>query len=367
MYIFLGLFAADTLQEVKQIRNHNVNISQQMVHHQNNHQQQSLDIVQNNDYRSGLPYKTIQRNGFRPSNVKHHPSHNNQTRSLDDLPSNASRSTSAGSLPVPPSTSVPKNRSFIDSRTSAKLKIGVDEMSKKFKKNKEILNLNEDIQMLVAKRLREDRLIFNGASQASPSIISSTSSCRLSSASTVSAPLQHERYSSAITNATGNTITESYSTSATTVPSTVGPSHSYQVPQLSNVGSESVILRKNPKSRNKPPVACPYYVMYFTQMYLKKEQKDAAILPKNNSNSRNSVPLRRAGRTSSQSILTYNSAFDDQRWIDYKQQNSNNNKDKEVEQQSLSKLSNGMAMFENETVQQLQDLLRTSSWNHIQV
>ncbi|CAF0748708.1 unnamed protein product [Didymodactylos carnosus] len=386
-----GLFAGDTLQEAKLARNNHVTIppltpqyrqnsfhlllaSAEQNHHHNTtkEQQHLLYIEQSKNYQSAISSKDIQRNGFRPSNVKHGASDINRIRSLGDTSLSASRVKSAAVLPMAPSTNISNNRStFINSRASAKLKSEIGEMSERLRKTNERLNSNEDVQMFIAKQLRDDRLVLNGPSHVSPSVMSSSPSCRISSASVISPSLQQERYSSAITTLTGNTITESHTTPATVIP-VLHPSHSYQVPQQSNVGSESVLLRKTPTPRNKPSISCPYYVMYFTQMYLKKQQKDAIVFPKNNTNSSNSLyyPSRRGGRISPLSMMTYNSAFDDRHWLDHKRQINNKNKrnnGKENEQQSSMKLSNRITMFENETVHQLQDLLRTSSWNHVQV
>lgn len=175
------------------------------------------------------------------------------------------------------------------------------------------------------------------------------------------------------------------------VPTDEPPTHAYQIPQQSNVGSESVFLAdpaaissiKTRSARNirrpsdSKSVSCPFYVMYFTNLTMQQRQtKDAngaddetertapfiasSSIRKVPVNSRTSTAhakrtLNRRQTNSPISINTFSTVDDDDRTttstsIPYKR--------------GSTRIS---PLIDHENTHLLRDILRTSSWNHVQV
>ena len=158
---------------------------------------------------------------------------------------------------------------------------------------------------------------------------------------------------------------------------------SYQIPQQSNVGSESIFVL-NPSSTKKHPVknirpledmksiSCPFYVMYFTNLAMQQRQNqdntpnDRATYAVSSAirrvpvNSRISTayPRRQLTRRQVSSPISMNtySTLDEN---DALTNSSNHHYNKRLSMKSTS--------LENENLHQLRDILRTTSLNHVQV
>mgnify|MGYP006897129327 CR=1 FL=1 len=249
---------------------------------------------------------------------------------------------------------------------------------------------------------------------------SHSASCRLTSASTNFAVDRiHQRFSSAISKATANTrVTIPVKTDASTpntqlipgvtgeTPSTLAketiddqlgsidylPTHAYQIPQQANVGSESLFLidssvtaplrtnstKKNSYHRDNKSVSCPFYVMYLTNLAMQQQQHthnnisvnkhEKNTSPMGMSSTTRKVPVNSRTSTAHHknqalrrqvnspiSINTYSTIEDDDR-MTVSTVNPNNKRS-----------SDNVPTVENDNTNMLQDILRTSSWNHIKV
>jgi hypothetical protein len=248
----------------------------------------------------------------------------------------------------------------------------------------------------------------------------STSHRDSSASSALTADHIHQRFSSAITNNTGHTrptlptIQGTPNRSTQMLSGIAGPTssqptnetddnqlntadyrptHAYQIPQQSNVGSESIFLMDPPRissmktrsakydrhSKDLKSVSCPFYVMYLTNLAMQQQQnKDANNNNNNNKeneitafamssvirkvpfNSRTSTanPRRQSTRrqvNSPISIHTYSTVDIDDRMTNFIQIPSN------------KRLSTKISTVGNENSHMLRDVLRTTSWNNVQV
>jgi hypothetical protein len=240
------------------------------------------------------------------------------------------------------------------------------------------------------------------------SVLSHSPSNPGSSASTVlTADRIHQRFTSAITNITANTrptIPEMNDTSNQTpgITEQSSPSppidesddnqqetidyqttHAYQIPQQSNVGSESIFLTDPPsissiKSRSAThnrrykdlkSVSCPFYVMYFTNLTMQqRENKDTSINNKENYVSKltMSSAMRKVPRNSRTSTAN------PKRYLTRRQVNSPTSMntcstiddDDRMTNSTTIPYNRRLLTIENE---HLRDILRTSSWNHVQM
>jgi len=152
--------------------------------------------------------------------------------------------------------------------------------------------------------------------------------------------------------------------------------HAYQIPQQSNVGSESIFpsnppllstikkrLTKNNQghSNKNKPISCPFYVMYFTNLTMQQHPNNenkrifsSISTSKRIVNSRLSSTRRQI--QSPISMTTYSTIDDDNDSIINTTSYYNN-----------KRFSARMTAFENENSHMLKDVLRTTSWNHLQV
>lgn len=167
------------------------------------------------------------------------------------------------------------------------------------------------------------------------------------------------------------------------------PTHAYQIPQQSNVGSESLFLTDPPmispmKTRsakydhrsktNNKVVSCPFYVMYFTNLAMQQRQDNETNNKENDPTTFNApstirkVPvnsristanpkyhLHRRQLNSPISMNTYSTIDDDDRMTNSTSIYFN------------KRLSSKLSGIENENSHMLRDILRTTSLNHIQV
>ncbi|CAM4745105.1 unnamed protein product [Rotaria magnacalcarata] len=417
-----GLFAADTIHEVKSNRNPYINVpllSPQFRHNtsanvllasaeQNLHQLQqyrsSSNEIQQYYPLDGAYYNNVDssndsrltlsgiRNGFRPSTVRHQ-----KSRLSTATPQrNSAHREHQESLP---------KSAIMQAHASAKLKSEIDHINSKLKRHE------DSTKHFRAQSSRD----LDGTPQ---SDYSYSTSCRLSSASTtLLADRIHQRFSSAITHASPNVVStiplineasnETTQMISTMIPisseltneidnnqqdtTEYQPTYAYQVPQQSNVGSESVFLpesvvfsakkSRSAKTDRRPneskPISCPFYVMYLTNLAMQQRQNTADNNNHNNNenhlthmgmssvtrkvpmNSRTSTvypkiqPFRRPVN-SPISVNTY-STIDDEDFVSSSTPFTNS-----------KRLSAKTSTVDNETSHMLRDVLRTSSWNHVQ-
>ena len=213
----------------------------------------------------------------------------------------------------------------------------------------------------------------------------------------------HPRLPSAVTNGTTHTLTSIPSVidtsvrsmhSSTTLPlpspvhredeqhrqeTNSRASHAYQIPQASNVGSESVFVSNSsagsakvssasrarlpnntgPLMRKKNHISCPFYVMYFTNLALQQRRNE-------------NVFDEGSGVTSSphKSATGSHRTTSDRRHPTTQRQThcpANIKEDEQSPYEQNKRFSAKIAAFENENSHLLKDLLRTTSWNHVQV
>ena len=168
------------------------------------------------------------------------------------------------------------------------------------------------------------------------------------------------------------------------------PTYAYQIPQQSNVGSESIfshpssasLLRprtvKSGRSQSNPRgAACPFYVMYLTNLAMQQKSAKEATAPSNKENEgtpatvlshTRKVPVnsrmstahsgRSGGKRSVNSPLSVNtySTLDEEDRLTHTTMSAHRNR-------SSAKTTG----FEKEDAPLLTNLLRMSSWNHTQV
>ncbi|CAF0925039.1 unnamed protein product [Rotaria sordida] len=425
-----GLFAADTIHEVKSTRNHLITVpalspqfrnnastsvllaSSEQNHHQLQQYRSSANEIQQYYPLDGNNATTIDcsndsrltvngvRNGFRPSTVRH--------QKLRLTTATAQRNNIYNdNKDSPPKTP------FIQSHASAKLKSEIDHISSKLRKHGE---------SSASFRFQNNRDL-DGTPQ---SDFSYSTSCRLSSASTTfTADRIHQRFSSAITNVSANigstmpTINDTSNQTSQIIsgitPTSPPPlvhetennnnnqqdttdyrtTHAYQIPQQSNVGSESIFLTDTPivsamktrsakndcRQNDLKSVSCPFYVMYLTNLTIHQRQNKTEQ-NNNNNNKNNAHDVTPLGTSSLARKVPFNSRIST---AHIKNQSIRRQVNSPISMNTYStiddedymtistsypnnrRLSAKISSNENENSHMLGDILRTSSWNHVQV
>lgn len=241
----------------------------------------------------------------------------------------------------------------------------------------------------------------------SSSALSYSVSCRLSSASTIHTHSRmHPRLPSAVTNGTLQTLTSipsvidtsarsMHSSTTVALPSPVRheddqhrqeihsrTSHAYQIPQLSNVGSESVFVSDSSaagvnasssssikvrppahgtglSTRKKNHISCPFYVMYFTNLAMQQRRNGNLSEPESSSPST-------ARKSSTDSYRRHPIIHRQAHRPPNVKEDENGTVNGSAYEQN-KRFSAKIAAFENENSHLLKDILRTTSWNHVQV
>ncbi|CAF4035721.1 unnamed protein product, partial [Rotaria magnacalcarata] len=164
--------------------------------------------------------------------------------------------------------------------------------------------------------------------------------------------------------------------------------HAYQIPQQSNVGSESIFTSHSPtapfsvkanskksfrRSNGPKSVTCPFYVMYFTNLTTQKQpidntQKNKSLL----SIPTTRVHLATAYSRSNTSYSRYRSAKKRLNTpVTIAANSATDNGDDDETNATLyynnKRFSAKIAAYENENSALLKDILRTTSWNHVQM
>ena len=153
--------------------------------------------------------------------------------------------------------------------------------------------------------------------------------------------------------------------------------HAFQIPQQCNVGSASIFplnppppsppasaapttntrsIKSGRSSAGNKSVSCPFYVMYFANLTMHPRPNGVSRVP---SASSTATARRNSARRQVYSPLSVNthSTLDDDIVSNNPSTTYYNNK----------RFSAKMAAFENENSHLLKDVLRTTSWNHLQV
>jgi hypothetical protein len=152
--------------------------------------------------------------------------------------------------------------------------------------------------------------------------------------------------------------------------------HAYQIPQQSNVGSESVFLTdsqgfsslKIRSAKNDlKTVACPFYVMYLTNLAMQQAQtNDSNRENEIKSSTKRKVPVNSRTSTvisryqSSRRQINSSLSINTDLTIDDNVYTANS-----TPLTSNKRLSAKISTIENENSYRLRDILRTSSWNHV--
>ncbi|CAF1086162.1 unnamed protein product [Adineta steineri] len=329
----------------------------------------------------------VMRNGFRPSIVRRQKQHiintmnhrDNQYQNLQDL-------------------SI--KQSFTPSVGSARLKSEIEHLSSKIKL--------QDTPNNKSPRSHRNR----DMSGTPRSILSNFTSNRPSSASTNTvATRNHERVSTTTRLGTANTSAsisgvdnnsckspQTLVTIPTAASTTTGNedysrhyinhhvAHAYQVPQQSNIGNESALpstsltttikqraTKMGTHNNEKNKVACPFYVMYFTNLSLQQNSND------NENDKRSSatpLPTTRKGTANSRIGTSHSRHSSTRKHVSSPlSMNSRSVIDEDDENSLLSiapyynkkRFSARIAAFEHENSHLLKDVLRTTAWNHVQM
>lgn len=171
------------------------------------------------------------------------------------------------------------------------------------------------------------------------------------------------------------------------------PIYAYQVPQQSNVGSESIFLpdpftfssmkarsaKTDRRSNEAKGIACPFYVMYLTNLAMQQRPQkidndnannknpDATVAPTGSLSGTRKVPMNsristaypkmQSNRRPVNSPISLNtfSTFEDEESLSSTTPFTNNKRP-----------SAKTSTFENESSYLLRDILRTSSWHQAQ-
>ncbi|CAF1269892.1 unnamed protein product [Rotaria sordida] len=390
-----GLFAGDTIQEVKSIKNQPIIVSRQS-HHTTSTNQLSISSEQkhskiqqyyrvdrkNNTTNNFFLSKNVLRTGFRPSPIRRQKLHETNSSTHRDL-----------------KDSSPK-QSFIPSRTSNKLRSEIDHLNNKLK-------IHGDVNKILRTQHNRDTL------STPRSALSYSTSNRISSACTnYLVDGSHQRYPSAITNNTIHTLisipgTMDISSKSTQSLSGITESspiinaednnqheinhpitHAYQIPQQSNVGNEIIFplnlspsllsnksysKRKDHRSKGTKSGSSPFYVMYFTNLTMQQQHSNnnnendkrplsisATAIRKEPINSRTSTSHSRR-----QSIRKHvNTPVNSNTYLTIDDNDSTPNT---TSYYNNKRFSAKITEFENENSHLLKDILRTTSWNHLQV
>jgi hypothetical protein len=136
--------------------------------------------------------------------------------------------------------------------------------------------------------------------------------------------------------------------------------HAYQIPQRANVGSESLFSFNSPplstirarsaKSNQDKRISCPFYVMYFTNLAI---QQRPITIDRISSAVSTTTTVRSSARRRVHSPLS-RSMIDDSTIHSTSYYNN-------------KRFAEKMNEFEAENSFLLKDVLRTTSWNHLQV
>lgn len=346
-----GIFAGDTLQDIRTSRSH----SQVFQRCTGSANVTVVSVEQNRLLRRAVPFERTNqpttngvRNGFRPSTIRRH-----KSRLTTAMVNRDSKDLIVSKEPLTPSMG------------SARLKSEIDQLNSQ-------LQVYGDLNKILHTQANRD------TSVTPQSALSYSTSNRLSSASTIR---QHQRFSSALTTKTLDTLLTVPSlteTSSKTLAACSSPSneeenrsvdynlpttHAYQVPQQSNVGCETILPSHSstlPKRRvlTPKPISCPFYVMYFTNLALQQsnDHKRTASPTKTSLNTRlHSCHSSKRRIFSPISMATF-STFDDE----------NDSLVTPTPYYNQKRFSAKMTAFENENTVLLKDILRTTSWNHVQ-
>ncbi|CAF1141667.1 unnamed protein product [Adineta steineri] len=384
-----GLFAANSIHDIKSSRNHLMTGATISSRFRNNslssllfpptEQKQEIEqydpIDENNSSNLNSSNNSqltlnVRRNGFPPATILH------QKIRLP-MTTTTCQSTEKKFLPSK-STNTP-------SHASARLKSEIDYLRNKLQKHE---------QSSKSFRFRDNRDL-DGTRHGT---VSYSTSCRLPSASTIlTADRIHKRFSSAVTHNTTSTnmIKPTINDASTqTMPilsniiTTINPpiietddnqsnradyqpTHAYQIPQQSNVGSECVFftdssmlssfktrsIKTDRYHNDLKTIACPFYVMYFTNLTMQQGQtKD-----NNNENEIASSTTRKVPVNSRTST-----AFP-RHQSTRRQVNSQLNLDTYLTTDDNVYVTDSTKIPLNENSSKLKDILRTKSWNHVRV
>ncbi|CAF1420408.1 unnamed protein product [Rotaria magnacalcarata] len=395
-----GAFAGDTLQEIKSIKSLTISLSRKS----RNADSTTLLLVPTEKSRGKIQQyytadeknamkkeeksnvsinKDAIRNGFRPSPIRRQKVYDTNSTTHRDL-----------------KVSSPK-QSLIPSQTSNKLR---SEMNQSNRKSKGQADLNK----ILRGQQNPERI---GTPRSN---LSYTTTYRVPSACTTSqaADRSHPRFPSSMTTATVNTLSSfsgvidicgkstqslsgiSESSRALNEENTNRDelnhhvTHAYQIPQQSNVGSESIFTSHSPtapfsvkanskksfrRSNGPKSVTCPFYVMYFTNLTTQKQpidntQKNKSLL----SIPTTRVHLATAYSRSNTSYSRYRSAKKRLNTpVTIAANSATDNGDDDETNATLyynnKRFSAKIAAYENENSALLKDILRTTSWNHVQM
>ena len=145
--------------------------------------------------------------------------------------------------------------------------------------------------------------------------------------------------------------------------------HTYRIPQLSNVGSESIFVpnssqistslsaRSRSRKRNQSLTSCPFYVMYFSNLTLQQKGQDNPL-----ESPRKATP--RQSRANSSYYQRYTTVTNNKRCTNIE---DDNGLFAPSSYDQHKRFTAKITAFENENSHLLKDLLRTTSWNHVQV
>lgn len=149
-------------------------------------------------------------------------------------------------------------------------------------------------------------------------------------------------------------------------------SHAFQIPQQCNVGNASIFplnpppppstsngarsIKSGRLSNGNKSVSCPFYVMYFANLAMQHRSNSSSRVPSASSTTTTHRTSARRQLHSPISVNTY-SILEDDNVSNRSSTSYYNNK----------RFSAKMAAFENENSHLLKDVLRTTSWNHLQV
>jgi hypothetical protein len=158
--------------------------------------------------------------------------------------------------------------------------------------------------------------------------------------------------------------------------------HAYQIPQRSNIGSESNLsshppsisskkrsTKNNIPNNEKKPVSCPFYVMYFTNLAMQKR-------PIDNANVKMPSPTPRKETVKSRISTTYSRHSTTKRQVSspmsmYSRSTLDDDDDGSAINTTAyytnKRFSAKITAFENENSHLLKDVLRTTAWNHVQI
>ncbi|UJR26300.1 hypothetical protein I4U23_007638 [Adineta vaga] len=395
-----GVFAANSIHEPRSISNHHttgLDLPNQIRHNsvasffyppldskQHHLSEQYYSMPDKND-NSNDSYLTLnnRRNGFPPSNIRHQ-----KMRSMTSSPL-CQRTCHHPSETKDSST----KSSIMQSHASARLKSEIEYLQHKLKRQEEM-----------SKSIRRD---LNSTSHAT---LSYSTSCRRPSASTIlTADRIHKRFSSAATHQTTNTlitmptindastqtipiysnyissivppITETdndqHIPTTTTTTTEYRPTYAYQIPQQSNVGSESIFLtnsslktrsmKVNRQHQDLKSLSCPFYVMYLTNLTTQQNQIKDDITHNNDHEIIHKVPVNSRTTTVNLQHQSTRRQVNSRLSLDTYITIADNDDDICTTKSTMPSRHIRFSTADNEKSSKLRDILRTSSWNRVKV